>query len=214
MKLDDRDIICEQDYTTLSNAELVEAIERYAAIMHTAPLVDFDLEWITGPARALLARVEAAEAERGAAWQRVAKLEVITRPDSGLADLAGWPEADMAESLGVSGLTGRPVLECAMWWRREAYDARETMRAEIDIAAAAEARVAELETQLAEQQWRPGSETPPPDWYQTVETIDGVFSHAYFDGAVWQGYPDNYPPLWYRPIPPLPPAPDAQEPTP
>ena len=157
----------------------------------------------------LTARVEAAEAERDAAWQRVAKLEVITRPDSGLADLAGLPEADMAESLGVSGLTGRPVLECAMWWRREAYDARETMRAEIDIAAAAEARVAELETQLAEQQWRPGSETPPPDWYQTVETIDGVFSHAYFDGAVWQGYPDNYPPLWYRPIPPLP-----QEPTP
>ena len=161
----------------------------------------------------LTARVEAAEAERDAAWQRVAKLEVITRPDSGLADLDGWPEADMAESLGVSGLTGRPVLECAMWWRREAYDARETMRAEIDIAAAAEARVAELEAQLAAQGWRPGSETPPPDWYQTAETIDDVFSHAYFDGAVWQGYPDNYPPMWYRPIPPLP-APDAQEPTP
>ena len=75
-----------------------------------------------------------------------------------------------------------------------------------------EARVAELEAQLAAQGWRPGSETPPPDWYQTAETIDGVFSHAYFDGAVWQGYPDNYPPMWYRPIPPLP-APAPQEPT-
>ena len=81
-------------------------------------------------------------------------------------------------------------------------------------AEAAEARVAELEAQLAAQGWRPGSETPAPDWYQTAETIDGVFSHAYFDGAVWQGYPDNYPPMWYRPIPPLPPAPNVQEPTP
>ena len=62
MRLDDRDIICEQDYSPLSNAELVEAIERYAAIMSNAPLIDFDLEWITGPARALLARAEAAEA--------------------------------------------------------------------------------------------------------------------------------------------------------
>ena len=61
MKLDDRDIVCEQDYAPLSNAELVAAIERYAAIMHTAPLIDFDLERITGPARALLARAEAAE---------------------------------------------------------------------------------------------------------------------------------------------------------
>ena len=77
---------------------------------------------------------------------------------------------------------------------------------------AAERRVAELETQLAEQQWRPGSETPPPDWYQTAET--DVFSYAYFTGATWHGHPDDLPPLWYRPIPPLPPAPDAQEPTP
>ena len=76
------------------------------------------------------------------------------------------------------------------------------------------ARVAELEAQLAAQGWRPGSETPPPDWYQTVETIEGVFNHAYFDGASWHGYYDNLPPLWYRPILPLPPAPNVQEPTP
>ena len=82
----------------------------------------------------------------------------------------------------------------------------------VDAIKQARARVAELESQLAAQQWRPGSETPAPDWYQTAETIDGAFSHAYFDGAVWQGYPDNYPPMWYRPIPPLP-ASAPQEPT-
>ena len=176
MKLDDRDIICEQDYTTLSNAELVEAIERYAAIMHTAPLVDFDLEWITGPARVLLARVEAAEA---LAYER---------------------------------------LESALFAEQRASDA-EIERDSANVEAALEQsnareawiRVAELETQLAEQQWRPGSETPPADWYQTAET--DVFSYAYFTGATWHGHPDDLPPLWYRPIPPLPPAPDT-EPTP
>ena len=70
MNIDDRDIVCEQDYTPLSNAELVEAIERYAAIMHTAPLIDFDLEWITGPARALAARVADLESQLAAqGWQ-------------------------------------------------------------------------------------------------------------------------------------------------
>ena len=69
MNIDDRDIVCQQDYTPLSNAELVEAIERYAAIMHTAPLIDFDLEWITGPARALLARVAELEAQAAQGWR-------------------------------------------------------------------------------------------------------------------------------------------------
>ena len=63
MNTDDRDIVCEQDYTPLSNAELLTQIEQYTAIMYTSPIIDFDLEWITGPARALLARAEAAEAE-------------------------------------------------------------------------------------------------------------------------------------------------------
>jgi hypothetical protein len=72
MNIDDRDIVCQQDYTPLSNAELVEAIERYAAIMHTAPLIDFDLEWITGPARALAARVAELESQLAAQqWRPV-----------------------------------------------------------------------------------------------------------------------------------------------
>ena len=38
MKLDDRDIVCEQDYTPLSNAELLTQIEQYTAIMYTCLL--------------------------------------------------------------------------------------------------------------------------------------------------------------------------------
>ena len=61
------------------------------------------------------------------------------------------------------------------------------------------ARVTELE---AAQQWRPGNEKPDATgWYQTIEAED-CHSHAAFDGAVWQGYPGNNPPLFWRPIPP------------
>jgi hypothetical protein len=112
MKLDNRDIVCEQDYSPLSNAELVAAIERYATIMHTAPLIDFDLEWIVGPARALLARVEAAEADRDDAILRAG--DAAQREDNAMHALAHF-----------------------------------------------RARVAELEAQLAAQQWRPVTEEWP-----------------------------------------------------
>lgn len=69
---------------------------------------------------------------------------------------------------------------------------------------------AELDALKAAQGWQPGSIRPPaPDWYQTAETAD-VFSHAYFDGVAWLGYPGNQPPMWYRLIPPLPTAPDQE----
>ena len=62
MKPDDRDIVCEQDYTPLSNAELVAHIERYAGLMHSTPLSDGEwLDDIIGPARALMARAEVAD---------------------------------------------------------------------------------------------------------------------------------------------------------
>ena len=187
MKLDDRDIICEQDYTTLSNAELVAHIETYARLMHSTPLSAAEwLDDIIGPARVLLARAEAAEA---LAYERL-------------------ESAVFAEQRANDAEVERDELRDA---NSVLSDALETTRQTLVTLTA---RVAELEAQLAAQGWRPGSETPAPDWYQTVETIDGVFSHAYFDGAVWQGYPDNYPPMWYRPIPPLPPAPNVQEPTP
>ena len=87
MQLDDRDIICETDYSPLSHAELVAQIEWHASAMSGATA--YDLERITGPARALLARAEAAERERDdankevaleqanarEAWERVADLE-------------------------------------------------------------------------------------------------------------------------------------------
>ena len=75
MNTDDRDIVCEQDYTPLSNAELLTQIEQHTAIMYTSPIIDFDLEWITGPARALMARVEAAKAERNTAARRAFNAE-------------------------------------------------------------------------------------------------------------------------------------------
>ena len=76
MKLDDRDIIGEQDYTTLSNAELVAHIERYAGLMHSTPLSDGEwLDDIIGPARALLARVEAAEGDNLALSKELIELK-------------------------------------------------------------------------------------------------------------------------------------------
>ena len=61
MKLDDRDIICQQDYAPLSNAELLTQIEENLEWLRGAAL--FDTERVMGPVRALLARAEAAEAE-------------------------------------------------------------------------------------------------------------------------------------------------------
>ena len=61
MKPDDRDIVCETDYSPLSNEELAAQIEWHAAAM--SGVSAYVLERITGPARALMARVEADEAE-------------------------------------------------------------------------------------------------------------------------------------------------------
>ena len=64
MKLDDRDIVAQQDYTPLSNAELLAHIETYAGLIYDMPLAERG-QWqgdIVGPARVLLARAEAAEA--------------------------------------------------------------------------------------------------------------------------------------------------------
>lgn len=196
MKLDDRDIVCQRDFSPLSAAELMAEIELYTDIALNSPLRDSDPEEILGPARALLARAEAAEAEAGQLRDELAAMtERVTfaRRSASLAENAletarsRWDEAERRE---------KSIFDSAMG----IADQRDTLAT----------RVAELEAALAGQQWRPGSETPPLDWYQTAETVDGAFSHSFFDGAVWQGYPDNYPPSWYRPIPPLP-APDANE---
>ena len=100
----------------LSNAELIEAIERYAAIMHTAPLIDFDLEWITGPARALMARVEAAKAERNTAARRAFNAEAdnqrLTAENRRLAARVAELEVELAaqSAQGWRDFTERPPI--------------------------------------------------------------------------------------------------------
>ena len=51
MQLDDRDIICEQDFSPLSNAELLTQIEENIEWLRGAAL--FDTERVMGPVRAL-----------------------------------------------------------------------------------------------------------------------------------------------------------------
>ena len=119
MKPDDRDIVCETDYSPLSNAELVAHIQLYADLMHNTPLSDGEwLDDIIGPARVLMARAEAADA----------RAEQFRRDYNDL------------------------------------YDDYHEMRHKLaDIGAmlrAARQRVAELESQLAAQGWRP-LDAPP-----------------------------------------------------
>ena len=164
MRLDDRDIICEQDYSPLSNAELVEAIERYAAIMSNAPLIDFDLEWITGPARALLARAEAAEEERAelrAANEALAELAASeTERRVALAERVAELEAALASA---DDETASASAQAARFWRTNNKLA---------------ARVAELEAQVAAQSaqgWRDFTERPPiGEQIQITTVIDAV----------------------------------------
>ena len=92
-------------------------------------------------------------------------------------------------------------------------------RAEAAEAEAARlaARVAELEAAAA---WRPGNENPPaPDWYQVGDIGVGVYNLWYsgeawhrssFQGATYRTPPMSTPDYW-RPIPPLPPAPQETE---
>ena len=79
-------------------------------------------------------------------------------------------------------------------------------------AEEAEARVADLEAQLAAQQWRPVTEKPVVTMqYQVVvqhsrqqPTADHM---AYYPSSGWTGTDV----IFWRPIPPLPPAPQETE---
>jgi hypothetical protein len=194
MKLDDRDITCETDYTPLSNAELVEAIEQHVAIMYTSPIIDFDLEWIIGPARALLARAEAAEAE--------AEDAILVASD------AAQREENAMHAL--SHFRAR-VAELEAQLASDAADENQWLDAYIESAAKdgatikrLMARVAELESQLAAQGWRPVTEEPEPD--QKVEiiieaTFDGYGRKGWTTGGFY--FNADFPTGW-RPLPPAP----------
>lgn len=175
-------------------------------------------------ARALTARAEAAEAERDDLRERHDNLKTayanlvqeaadrLTRMYSAEAEAARL-RARVAE-LEAALATRPPGYLAALDARDEVMHILQRIAALVDVPgnAPAEEIVSAVERAVAGQGWTPGDETPAPDWYQTAESPDGgdgAFSHAYFDGAVWLGYPDNQPPMWYRPIPPLP-----QEPTP
>ena len=85
-------------------------------------------------------------------------------------------------------------------------------RALLARAEAAEARVAELEVELAAQGWRPGSETPKHDWYLVYDfSEDDQPLVRYYGPTGWRLSGDRVIPNWYMPIPPLPPAPQETE---
>ena len=128
MKLDDRDIICQQDYAPLSNAELLTQIEENLEWLRGAAL--FDTERVMGPVRALLARVEAAERDA----------------------------------------------------RNDLDDAELHLRRAEAAATALAARVAELESQLAAQGWRPVTE----DWPPYNERV--IIGHGGGYGGGWSAF--------------------------
>ena len=164
MNTDDRDIVCEQDYTPLSNAELLTQIEQHTAIMYTSPIIDFDLEWITGPARALLARAEAAEAEAAesrAANGALAELAASeTERRVALAERVAELEAQLASA---DDETASASAQAASFWRTNNKLAE---------------RAAELEAQVAAQSaqgWRDFTEHPPiGEQIQITTVIDAV----------------------------------------
>ena len=205
MNTDDRDIVCEQDYTPLSNAELLTQIEQYTAIMYTSPIIDFDLEWITGPARALLARAEAAEAEAAesrAANGALAELAASeTERRVALAERVAELEAQLASA---DDETASASAQAASFWRTNNKLAE---------------RVAELE---AAQQWRPVTEDDPtPLEHVVIQTRDGADVGWRLPELrhLWQTrrgrtYVNEELRGWLA-LPPLPPPPvAAQEPTP
>lgn len=167
MKPDDRDIICQQDYAPLSNAELLTQIEQHTAIMYTSPIIDFDLEWIIGPARALLARAEAAEA---LAYERLENMLFAEQRANDAANDATDAELHL----------------------RRAEQAAEQLTAENRRLAA---RVAELEAAQAAQGWRPLDAPPaaPGEYLIGADYIPDVrLAEYHADTDMWyQQLPDG-----------------------
>ena len=157
MKLDDRDIVCETDYSPLSNEELAAQIEWHAAAM--SGVSAYDLERITGPARALLARAEADEAE-------------VVDLHRQLVEMATAMEEIEAERLSLAARVAELEAASELAIDKWADAARSETQLRLD---AAEARVAELESQLAAQGWRDFTEHPPiGELIQIVTVIDAV----------------------------------------
>ena len=193
MKLDDRDIVCETDYSPLSNEELAAQIEWHAAAM--SGVSAYDLERITGPARALLARAEADEAE-------------VVDLHRQLVEMATAMEEIEAERLSLAARVAELEAASELAIDKWADAARSETQLRLD---AAEARVAELESQLAAQGWRPVTEKPDkPGWYVVYDSDGHVFYNADifpYRVARWTGKWDsafNGLVDYWRPLPPAP----------
>ena len=203
MKRDDRDITCEQDYTPLSNAELVAHIEQYARLMHNAPLNgDEMLADIIDPARVLLARVEAAEATRE---QLADRLVFEMQQREALAARVAELEAQLA--------TRPPGYLNALDARDEAQSVLYRIAALVDVPgnAPAEEIVSAVERAVTARGWRPIGE-PAPKGEIEVKMRCAVGD----DGQIYKTRTDIFVGWWtvaddseWRPLPPLP-----QEPTP
>ena len=237
MKLDDRDIVAQQDYTPLSNAELLAHIETYAGLIYDMPLAERG-RWqgdIVRPARVLLARAEAAEAEAYErleaalfAEQRATDAEVerddLRERHDNLKTACANLVQEAADRLTrmysaeaeVARLrdAGRLVQKEVAAWRDGYRDLDEQRR----VLAA---RVAELEAQLAAQGWRPVTAGWPPRNQRVVISAPGAswadVARKQHDGEeyVWQlknGHVLDFESATVAI--PLPPAPAPQEPTP
>lgn len=193
MKLDDRDIICQQDYAPLSNAELLTQIEENLEWLRGAAL--FDTERVMGPVRALLARAEADEAE-------------VVDLHRQLVEMATAMEEIEAERLSLAARVAELEAASELAIDKWADAARSETQLRLD---AAEARVAELESQLAAQGWRPVTEKPDkPGWYVVYDSDGHVFYNADifpYRVARWTGKWDsafNGLVDYWRPLPPAP----------
>ncbi len=203
MRLDDRDIICEQDYSPLSNAELVAQIEENLEWLRGASL--YDTERVMDPARALLARAESAEAEAAEARATNEALAELAASETerrvALAERVAELEAALASA---DDETASASAQAARFWRTNNKLAE---------------RVAELE---AAQQWRPVTEDDPtPLEHVVIQTRDGADVGWRLPELrhLWQTrrgrtYVNEELRGWLA-LPPLPPPPAAaQEPTP
>ena len=120
-----------------------------------------------------------------------------------------WPTATRRDILDAIRAASRRLAELAAALA-VARDTSESVfrwaKALSDGMSRGRARVAELEAQLAAQQWRPGNVEPPAhDWYWVYDFADDdVPTRRFYGPQGWGMLGDEDAPDWYMAIPPLP----------
>ena len=135
---------------------------------------------------------------------RQAALDRRNKAEDERAALIARAEAAEAEAARLKE-AGRMVQEEVTAWR-DSYEALNEQR----LALAA--RVAELESHLAAQQWRPGNAEPPAHgWYWVYDfAADDAPTRRFYGPQGWGMHGDEAAPDWHMAIAPLP----TTEPTP